>query len=328
MIDKIIWTGFAWATVSSALAAQITPVPDVRPAENGWQVVINIPQQRLFLYHNGELDKVYPAVVGKASTPTLLGEHKIGSKAYNPTWYIPKSIQKERGDGVKSIPPGPRNPLGPVFVRLGDPKYGLGIHGTNTPASVPGVRSHGCVRLKSEDALEFAGKITTGSPALVSYEMAALNQDEGGNLWLAVYKDPYKKNNLNTEALRESISEWAKANGANISTNRVNQVIKARAGKAVCLSCKGSGKIEGDLQSLAWNSGSIELTAPRSGGSRAELVDEIMPEGSSIEVNTDDEQMKPVQRKSVKRAKSKAVKSTSVVVPEMKERVLQPINKK
>ena len=137
-------------------ASANTPIPDVSPVSEGQHVVINIPQQRLFLYTDGKLTKIYPVAVGKAMTQTTLGEHKIGAKAFNPTWHIPKSIQKERGDGVKSVPAGPNNPLGPVFVRLGDPKLGLGIHGTNAPASVPGVRSHGCVRMKSPDALEFA----------------------------------------------------------------------------------------------------------------------------------------------------------------------------
>ena len=134
-------------------ASANTPIPDVSPVSEGQHVVINIPQQRLFLYTDGKLTKIYPVAVGKAMTQTTLGEHKIGAKAFNPTWHIPKSIQKERGDGVKSVPAGPNNPLGPVFVRLGDPKLGLGIHGTNAPASVPGVRSHGCVRMKSPDGI-------------------------------------------------------------------------------------------------------------------------------------------------------------------------------
>ena len=167
----------AIALASPAFAAQTIPVPDVAPAAAGYQVVINIPQQRLFLFKDGSLKKVYPVGVGKAMSQTNIGEHKIGAKAFNPTWHIPLSIQKERGDGVKSVPPGPKNPLGPVFVRLGNPKLGLGIHGTSNPASVPGVVSHGCVRMKSPDALEFAKTIHTGSPATVSYERLALNQD-------------------------------------------------------------------------------------------------------------------------------------------------------
>lgn len=344
MMNKTFFFGItALLSGTAAFAAQTTPVPDIRPAANGWQVVINIPQQRLFLYQDGRLDKVYPVAVGKALTQTTLGEHKIGAKAFNPTWHIPKSIQKERGDGVKTVPPGPKNPLGPVFVRLGDPRLGLGIHGTNAPASVPGVRSHGCVRMKSPDALEFANTITSGSPATVSYEMAALNVDDADNLWLAVFKDPYNKNNLNTSALKQSISAWAKANGANISTARVEQIIKARSGSPVCLSCKGKARIQGDLQSLAWNSGSIKPTAPKAGGRRAPVRDEVLPEGSSIEVDADSDKPAAASKPAAPRpprGKTKAPKPTSVfdetpikpVKPSAAsetagERVLQPINR-
>jgi len=148
---KKLFLGLTAALLTSAAAAN-TLIPDVSPASSGQHVVINITQQRLFLYDNGKLSKIYPVAVGKAMTQTTLGEHKIGAKAYNPVWHIPKSIQKERNDGVKSVPAGPNNPLGPVFVRLGDPKLSLGIHGTNAPASVPGVRSHGCVQdVQSQD---------------------------------------------------------------------------------------------------------------------------------------------------------------------------------
>ena len=61
-----------------------TLIPDVSPASSGQHVVINITQQRLFLYDNGKLSKIYPVAVGKAMTQTTLGEHKIGAKAYNP----------------------------------------------------------------------------------------------------------------------------------------------------------------------------------------------------------------------------------------------------
>lgn len=296
-----------YVATSSVWAGQVTPVPDVQPVANGWQVVINIPQQRLFLYKDGKLETVYPVAVGKAITQTTIGEHKIGTKAFNPTWHIPLSIQKERNDGVKSVAPGPGNPLGPVFVRLGNPKLGIGIHGTNTPASVPGVRSHGCVRMKSEQALEFANTVPTGSAATVSYEMAALNVDDANNLWLAVYKDPYDKKNLNTDALKQAVSSWAKANGANIGMNKVEQIIKARAGVALCLSCKSRGHIQGDLHSLAWNSGSSKLTVPKAGGTRI-THDEVLPEGSSVEVDAD-------SGNHVSMKKNKSLNKSSSIVP-------------
>ena len=239
-----------------------TVIPDVSPIAQGQHVFINIPQQRLFLYTDGNLTKVYPVAVGRAMTQTNLGEHKIGAKAYNPVWHIPKSIQKERGDGVKTIAAGPDNPLGPVFVRLGDPKLGLGIHGTNAPASVPGVRSHGCVRMKSPDALEFAKTIATGSPASVIYQMASLNEDAGNNLWLAAFHDPYGKNNLDIASLKKSIAQWAKTQGKTIASGKIDAVLKARTGTPVCLTCGKNGKLKMPLRSLAWMQGSSAYSQP------------------------------------------------------------------
>lgn len=43
---------------------------------------------------------------------------------------------------------------GPFFIALWTPPfYGIGIHGTNAPYSVPGRRSHGCMRMHNEDIL-------------------------------------------------------------------------------------------------------------------------------------------------------------------------------
>ena len=279
-------------TLASHAQANSTPVPDVAPVASGQQVVINIPQQRLFLFTDGKLTKVYPVTVGKALTQTNLGDHKIGAKAFNPTWHIPKSIQKERNDGVKTIPPGPNNPLGPVFVRIGDPKLGLGIHGTNAPSSVPGVRSHGCVRMKSPDALEFAKTIQTGTTASVVYHMANLNTDANNNLWLAAYRDPYSKKNLDTAALRKSIAAWAKAHGKTVNAKRLEAVLKGRTGAANCLTCAKGEKRKGSLQAIAWTSGSANLTKPKAVPVSPTIPsNEVLPEGTSIEV--DEESTKP-----------------------------------
>ncbi|MGS0922722.1 L,D-transpeptidase [Neisseria gonorrhoeae] len=263
----LLISGFSYAN---------TVIPDVSPVAQGQHVFINIPQQRLFLYTDGKLTKVYPVAVGRAMTQTNLGEHKIGAKAYNPVWHIPKSIQKERGDGVKTIA-ACRTTLWPVFVRLGDPKLGLGIHGTNAPASVPGIRSHGCVRMKSPDALEFAKTIATGSPASVIYQMAGLNEDADRNLWLAAFRDPYGKNNLDTASLKKSIGQWAKTQGKTIAPEKVDAVLKDRTGSAVCLTCGKNGKMKMPLKSLAWIQGSSSY-------SQAEVIEQT-EETNSAEVS-------------------------------------------
>lgn len=339
-MKKLFFAALA-CTVASAYANQTIPVPDVAPAAQGQHVVINIPQQRLFLYNNGRLQKVYPVAVGKAMTQTNLGEHRIGAKAFNPTWHIPLSIQRERRDGVKTVPPGPRNPLGPVFVRLGDPKLGLGIHGTNNPASVPGVASHGCVRMKSPDALEFARTITTGSMAIVSYEMVALNQDGAGHLWLAAFKDPYNKRNLRVNVLKQSINAWAKTHNRTVSAAQIDQILRARAGKPVCLTCGGKPtRIQGNLVSVAWNSGGADLTQPK--GANASIrpqqptQDEILPEGTEIEIDAADDDTQPARPLSeeVTNFKGSSVfddettesTGTSVFGDTAGERTLQPVS--
>lgn len=41
---------------------------------------------------------------------------------------------------------------GPFFISVNTPGfYGIGVHGTNAPGSVPGRRSHGCIRMHNED---------------------------------------------------------------------------------------------------------------------------------------------------------------------------------
>ena len=245
-------TPLAWANVA---------IPDIEPVSEGQHVVINIPQLRLFLFENGQLRNIYPIAVGKSRTQTPMGEYQIGNKAFNPTWHVPLSIQREMAASGKpvltAVPSGPKNPLGPVFVRFGDPKLGLGIHGTNVPSSVPGVRSHGCVRMKSPDALKFAKSVQTGSQVSVIYQLAALNEDEAGDLWLAAYPDPYQENNLNRKELTKHVAQWADSNKP-VNAALLAQTLKARSSKLVCLSCTpGKKTIAGSLVALRWQDGSM-----------------------------------------------------------------------
>ena len=56
------------------------------------------------------------------------------------------------------LPPGPRNPVGVMWIALN--KKGIGIHGTNDPASIG--RAHGCIRLTNWDVVQLATKIKAG----------------------------------------------------------------------------------------------------------------------------------------------------------------------
>jgi len=50
---------------------------------------------------------------------------------------------------------------GPFFLSLKTQRYwGIGIHGTNAPGSVPGRRSHGCMRLHNDNITVLKGLVT------------------------------------------------------------------------------------------------------------------------------------------------------------------------
>lgn len=57
---------------------------------------------------------------------------------------------------------------GPFFIALYTPPFwGIGIHGTNSPYSVPGRRSHGCMRMRNEDIVRVRRMVDKDSKVTV-----------------------------------------------------------------------------------------------------------------------------------------------------------------
>lgn len=170
-------------------------IPQVSVPKSGNKVVVNLPQNRVFLFQDGDMVGTWKVGPGKPSTPTPIGKWKIGQIKDNPTWYIPASIQAEYNKkGIKHkgfVPPGPKNPLGPVFIRMG--QTSIGLHGTNNPNSVGGFPSHGCIRMKSKEAVELSEGLRVGDEAEILYQPIVVNVADNGEVWLSVNKDIYKK---------------------------------------------------------------------------------------------------------------------------------------
>ncbi|ASJ24606.1 L,D-transpeptidase [Laribacter hongkongensis] len=244
----------------------VTAVPDHAVSSRGVHVVINLPQTRLFVYDDGQLVKSYPVAVGKALTQTPEGEYDVTGISRNPAWHVPRSIQQEMARAGKTVqtvvPPGPQNPLGKVFIRFGEPGLGLGMHGTNAPGSVPGFRSHGCVRLRNEDALDLASRVRYGVPVSVIYQSVLLNQDARGDVWMTAFADRYGKTTANAAQIRTAAEKWSRG-GREIRQQRIIEALQARTGKPVCLSCRDSsnGQIAG-LQPLPWLRPDIPVVVP------------------------------------------------------------------
>ena len=128
--------------------------PTVVPEYSGPHIEVNVAARKLkVLDHDNKLVKVYDVAVGSGRYPTPLGMREMDQIIWNP-WWLPPPSDWAKND--KPTPPGAHNPLGPVKMHLGS---AILIHGTNKPQSVGHAASHGCVRMRSEEALDLAWHI-------------------------------------------------------------------------------------------------------------------------------------------------------------------------
>ncbi len=138
------------------LAAVITPsalaqqTPTNLPARVKRQVVVSVPERKLVVIENGAVLRVFPVAVGADVSPSPNGAFEIVSRLTDPTYYH---------SGVV-IPAGTDNPLGPRWVGLN--KKGYGIHGTNMPGSIGKAASHGCIRMRNHDIVQFFAMVSVG----------------------------------------------------------------------------------------------------------------------------------------------------------------------
>lgn len=111
---------------------------------------------------DGRLILAYPATIGSEDTPSPTGTHRIASIERNPVYrYDPeRNFQQGHNTRKLTLPPGPNNPVGLVWIGLSRPSYG--IHGTPDPSRIDKTGSHGCVRLTNWDALQLAGLVRKG----------------------------------------------------------------------------------------------------------------------------------------------------------------------
>ena len=93
-----------------------------------------------------------PVTTGSEHDPLPIGEWKVTGVQKNPKFHYNPNLfwDAEPAHAKATIPAGPNNPVGVVWVDISKPHYGL--HGTPEPATVGKTASHGCVRLTNWDA--------------------------------------------------------------------------------------------------------------------------------------------------------------------------------
>ncbi len=104
-----------------------------------------------------------PVTLGAGYDPSPSGDFSITSVTRNPWWHYQPNLLSGVPDGGKdaSLPPGPNNAVGLVWMALSEPHYG--IHGTTAPSTIGTATSSGCVRLTNWDALRLAGIVRDGT---------------------------------------------------------------------------------------------------------------------------------------------------------------------
>jgi lipoprotein-anchoring transpeptidase ErfK/SrfK len=124
-------------------------------------IVIRLRQQRLYLQDGRKKFMAFSVSTG-AGRPTPRGFYQIVEKIRRPAWTY-------KGHHVPGGIPG--NPLGVCWMGLGMPRWWtgapIGMHGTNAPWVIGHPASHGCIRLRNEDALRLYRLVPVGCPVCI-----------------------------------------------------------------------------------------------------------------------------------------------------------------
>ncbi len=155
----------------------VLPTVHLLPSGPHRGVVINLAEQRLYLFARDGAVSTFPIGVGKVGWETPLGETQVVGKRAGPAWYPTASARVEDPRLPAMVPPGPDNPLGSHALYLGWPAYL--IHGTNQPDSIGRRVSHGCIRLYPEDISRLYADVPLETPVRVINEPVKLGWSDG-----------------------------------------------------------------------------------------------------------------------------------------------------
>lgn len=93
-----------------------------------YRIIVDLSDRMLHLLDGDTVVRSFPVGIGTMLTQTPTGEYTIVNKQLNPG-----------------------GPFGVLWMGLSRPHYG--IHGTNDPASIGHLVSHGCIRMYNEDVV-------------------------------------------------------------------------------------------------------------------------------------------------------------------------------
>lgn len=148
---------------AKAGAKILVTAPGGAPLPQVERIEVDKTERELRAYDvSNRLVAIYPATVGSSDMPTPAGEWEVTAIQTDPVWnYDPAKLNfGDKKAGKLTIPAGPNNPVGAVWIDLSKDTYG--IHGAPEPNKVGKTASHGCVRLTNWDARALAAAVRKG----------------------------------------------------------------------------------------------------------------------------------------------------------------------
>lgn len=122
-----------------------------------WHLVVEIGQRRVLAFRWGHVVKVFPAVVGKPSTPTPLG-----------TFFVEEAIRLNPS-GIGAPFALALSARSNVYQEFDGGPGQIALHGLTGIGGVPGTAaSHGCIRLDSAAMTWLVLRIRAGAPVSIT----------------------------------------------------------------------------------------------------------------------------------------------------------------
>ena len=129
-------------------------------------VIVKTSERRLYLVVEDGRAIRYPVGVGRLGKQWA-GTSYIDGKYIKPAWSPPAEIRRDKPSIPSVIPGGsPHNPMGAAAMTLAGGEYA--IHGTNSPGSIGGFVSYGCIRMYNQDIMDLYGRVGVGTTVVVA----------------------------------------------------------------------------------------------------------------------------------------------------------------
>ncbi len=152
VLGALLATGLPVAATAQPRQLSDASVAAARPLATTLRLEADLAERTLYVWAGDSLLHLFPVAVGKAGHATPTGSFTIDRVIWNPGW-VPPDTKWARGKRARG-PLDADNPMQAVKIFFREPDYY--IHGTNRPETVGSAASHGCLRMRPEDAAELA----------------------------------------------------------------------------------------------------------------------------------------------------------------------------